>query len=152
MRERGWSHRKRKTREKLFGGRGICENVKETWRKAAEEKRFFRGKNSNTQLGITSWVQKISAWIASGPEWLSYERRECSPVLSFWKPTTFVGFPQVSAALYRVESSQEVLRLWFQHRDPVMFFQWKHIKATQKSLEHDTCINLFIQRKDITCR
>lgn len=41
---------KRKARERLFGGRQICENVKETWRKSAEEKRLFRGKTLKPSL------------------------------------------------------------------------------------------------------
>lgn len=50
---------KRKTRERLFGGRGIHENVKETWRKSAEEKRLFRGKTLKPSL-VSSLESKRS--------------------------------------------------------------------------------------------
>lgn len=135
VKEKGTEPRKkRKARERLLGGRGLSENVKETWRKSAEEKRLLTVKpvepnlvsplESDRSLPKLPQVLRGSATKKRRGMLLSAKQVQCTLIsVSSWDSTTCGGCPQALAALHKAENSQGALRLWFQHREaPWLFF------------------------------
>lgn len=103
--------RKMKARERLFGGRGLCENVNETWRKSTEKKRHFRQKTEDP--GLVSALESNQSLfelpqVLSGSATEKKKKKEeqcfclqnrfnvfqCTLIpLAFWESTTCGGCP-----------------------------------------------------------
>lgn len=125
-----------KARERLFGGRGLCENLKETLRKSTEEKRLFRQKTLDT--GLVS--APISVWIASGTEWLSYQKKKkkrkrgasvCRTGSMHSHPSCLLGVHHLWR-VFMISSSPT------QGGGSMTVLQCKHFRDMKKSLRNDS--------------